>query len=60
MARLPADYRHVLELIVVEKLSLTEAAARMERSYDAVRKLHGRALVQFTEAFDQLIATSHD
>ena len=52
MGMLPADDREVLLLVREEGLSLREAAKRMGRSYEAVKKLHGRALYKFTELFE--------
>ena len=46
---LPPDYREVLRLTREEGLSLREAAGRMDRSYDAVKKLYGRALRRLAE-----------
>lgn len=47
MAVLPADYREVLSLVQVGGLSLAQAAEVMGRSYEATKKLYGRALTQF-------------
>lgn len=44
MDRLPPEYRHVLELRIVQGYSRTETAARMHRSEAAVRGLQYRAL----------------
>jgi RNA polymerase sigma-70 factor (subfamily 1) len=55
MEDLSPDYREVLRLVRVEHLTFQEAAERMGRSYEAVHKLHGRALLQFTEIFNQLV-----
>ena len=54
MERLSHDYNEVLYLTLFEHLSHEEIAERMGRSRDAVRKLHGRALIAFTEMFDRL------
>ena len=54
MATLSEDYRHVLKLVRIEGLSLREAAERIGRSHEAVKKLYGRALRAFTGAFDKL------
>ena len=49
MGRLSADYREIVHLVGVDRLSLTEAADRLGKSYDAVYKLHERALYRLTE-----------
>jgi RNA polymerase sigma-70 factor (ECF subfamily) len=54
MVSLPDDYRQVLSLAREEQLPLREVAERMGRSREAVKKLYGRALFRFTEAFDKL------
>ena len=54
MATLPAGDREVLLLVQQEGLTLREAAERMERSYEATKRLHGRALFKFTGLFQSL------
>lgn len=49
MARLPADYREVLELRYWQGLSFPEIAARLGRSREAVRKLWYRAVARLNE-----------
>ncbi len=49
MQALPEDYRSVLQLTREEGLTLREAAERMGRSREAVKKLYGRALCKLTE-----------
>jgi RNA polymerase sigma-70 factor (ECF subfamily) len=49
MARLPGHYREVLRLVQGEGLKLSEVAARLDRSYEATKKLYGRALSQLAE-----------
>ncbi|MFH2002150.1 MAG: sigma-70 family RNA polymerase sigma factor [Planctomycetota bacterium] len=44
--KLKEDYREVIELHHFEGMSLKVIASRMERSYEAVKKLHTRAIVQ--------------
>ena len=51
MDMLPEDDCEVLLLVRRDGLSLREAAKRMGRSYEATKKLHGRALFKFTELF---------
>jgi RNA polymerase sigma-70 factor (ECF subfamily) len=46
LARLPADYREVIVLRHLEGLSFPEAAGRMGRSTEAVKKLWARAVAQ--------------
>ena len=48
------DYREVIRLVQEEGLSMREAAVRMGRSYEATRKLYGRAFCRFKEVFDEL------
>ena len=60
MASLPPDYREVLRLAREEDLSLREVAERMGRSREAIKKLYGRALLRFKEAFDRLGGSGHD
>ena len=49
LERLPPDMREVIELRTVQGLSYAEAARRLERSEEAVRKLHARALLRWQE-----------
>jgi len=51
---LPRDYREVLRLYRESGASLREIAVRMNRSHDATKKLHGRAMLQFGEHFERL------
>lgn len=44
LTALSKDHRMVLELVRFDNLPLKEAAVLMERSYDATRKLYGRAV----------------
>jgi RNA polymerase sigma-70 factor (subfamily 1) len=53
LASLPEDYRRIMRLTHVERLSLRDAAGRLGRSREAVKKLYGRAMVAFTRAFKQ-------
>lgn len=46
---LAEDHRTVLHLVHREGLTLVQAAARMNRSPDAVRKLYGRAVTRLSE-----------
>ncbi len=47
LGALPEDYRTILVLTRFEGLSLADAAARMGRSREAAKKLHGRAMASF-------------
>jgi len=47
--KLPDDARRVIELLQHERLSLDEAADRLGRSKEAVKKLYGRALSRLEE-----------
>ena len=46
---LPEDHAAVLRLVYLDGLTLVEAAGRMGRSADAVRKTYGRALTRLAE-----------
>lgn len=50
---LPPNYREVIRLVREQGLSLGEAAEHMGRSYEATKKLFGRAFCRFKELFDQ-------
>ena len=54
------DDREILRLVRFERLSLREAAERMGRSYEATAKLHGRALLRFTDVYRTLRGESDD
>ena len=49
LQQLPPQHREILELRFFEGLSHEQAAARMNRSYDAVRCLLVRALRQLRD-----------
>jgi len=49
METLPSDHRAVLRLGLEAGLSLREVAERMDRSYDATKKLYWRALCKLRE-----------
>jgi RNA polymerase sigma-70 factor (ECF subfamily) len=49
MTRLAAPFREVLQLVHQEGLTYHEAAVRMDRSPEAVRKLYGRAVLALAE-----------
>lgn len=44
LERIPDDYRQVLQLVQLDHLALKEAAVLMGRSYEATKKLYGRAV----------------
>jgi RNA polymerase sigma-70 factor (ECF subfamily) len=50
LRRLPPDYRQVLELVQVRGVPLVETARLLCRSYEATKKLYGRAMQRFTLA----------
>lgn len=52
LRQIPDDYREVLQLVFREQLSLREVAERMGRSYEAVKKLYGRALCRFRLSYE--------
>jgi RNA polymerase sigma-70 factor (ECF subfamily) len=49
LQKLPEDSREVIELLQGEGASLEEAATRLGRSREAVKKLYGRALARLEE-----------
>jgi len=53
LERLPDDYRSVLRLAQVEGTDLREVASGMGRSYDATKKLYGRAIKRFRFLLDE-------
>ncbi len=52
MNHLPAQYRQVLELRIIEGYSRMETAERMDRSEDAIRGLQYRALQALRDLFN--------
>lgn len=59
METLPPDYQDVLRLSWKEQLNLREISLRLERSYEATKKLYGRALARFGRALRALRGESH-
>jgi RNA polymerase sigma factor (sigma-70 family) len=57
--RLPPDYRRVLRYSLQEHLTVKQMAERLGRSENAVKKLHGRAIVRFREALQCLRDETH-
>lgn len=53
IAELPSDHAEVLRWIHREGLSLAEAGEKMQRSADAVRKLHARALASLADRLER-------
>jgi RNA polymerase sigma-70 factor (ECF subfamily) len=51
-ARLPPDYRHVLDLVQRRHTSLRDAAVVLDRSYEATKKLFARALARLAAEMD--------
>ena len=65
LSRLPADYAEVIRLRNLEQLTLNEVAERMGRSFDAVRKLWYRGMVQLKDElassdFSELMEPNED
>jgi len=54
MKVLSDEQQEVLRLVREERLPLREVAQRLGRSYDAAKKLHGRALYRLTQEFERL------
>jgi len=52
LIELPEQYREVLLLVQRDQLKLRSAAERLGRSYEATKKLYGRALKAFAEVYD--------
>ena len=59
MRALPDDYRNVLRMALEDGLTLKEAARRMGRSHEAVKKLYGRALARLARELKDLRGESH-
>ena len=57
MRALPKDHREVLRLAREEQLPLREVADRMDRSYEATRKLYARAIRRFADLLDSMRET---
>jgi RNA polymerase sigma-70 factor (ECF subfamily) len=51
IASLPPAYQEVLRLTRIEGRTLAEAAERMDRTREAVKKLYGRAMTRFAAAY---------
>lgn len=58
LARLPEQYRQVLQLTRLEGMTMREAAERMGRSREAVKKLYGRAVVKLRTVFEEMRSES--
>jgi RNA polymerase sigma factor (sigma-70 family) len=56
---LPEDYQEILRLCREEGLAFPQAAERMGRSYEATKKLYGRALARFSLVLGRLKGTTH-
>jgi RNA polymerase sigma-70 factor (ECF subfamily) len=54
LAELPEDYREILRLTRERQLTLREAAERMGRPRERVKKLYGRAVDRFAKVFRRL------
>lgn len=54
ITRLPIHYQQLLKLTLMSGLTLTEAAERMGRSPDAVRKLYGRAICRLKAVCEEV------
>ncbi len=54
LTELSEDYREVLRLTREQRMSLRDAADCMGRTHEATKKLYGRALARFWEAFNRL------
>ena len=52
MEELPPHYREVLRMTREEGVPLREVAERIDRSYEATKKLYARALARFTREFE--------
>jgi len=56
---LPQDYQDVLRLSWQDQLNLREISLRLDRSYEATKKLYGRAVARFGRALRALRGESH-
>lgn len=54
MSRLPDPYRRVLKLTLLQGMTMREAAERMGRSREAVKKLYGRAVVRLKTVYEEV------
>jgi RNA polymerase sigma-70 factor (ECF subfamily) len=52
MAALPEDYREALTLVQAKRLTLREAAERMGRSREAMKKLYARAVARLASQLE--------
>jgi len=59
MAALPADYQEIFRLTRTEHLSLKESSETMGRSYEAIKKLYGRALASFAKELKKVRGEQH-
>ena len=59
LGTLPEDDQEVLRLVRTDGLNLKQAAARMERTHEATKKLYGRALSRFGRVFARMTGGSH-
>lgn len=59
LEELPEDSRLVIDLLQEERLSLEEAADRMGRTKEAVKKLYGRALSRLEELAGLALEEGH-
>ncbi|MHC4941241.1 MAG: RNA polymerase sigma factor [Planctomycetota bacterium] len=57
MKVLTDEQAEVLRLVREERMPLREVAERLGRTYEATKKLHGRALLRLTEEFERLGGT---
>ena len=54
MSRLPDQFRQVLKLTLLQGMTMREAAERMGRSREAVKKLYGRAVVRLKTVYEEV------
>jgi RNA polymerase sigma-70 factor (ECF subfamily) len=54
LAVLTDEQREVLRLVREERMPLREVAERLGRTYEATKRLHGRALLKLTTEFERL------
>jgi RNA polymerase sigma factor (sigma-70 family) len=57
LGRLSEDHRQVLTLVRIQQQSLHDAALSMERSYEATKKLYGRAVAALTREIGRARST---
>ena len=53
MAALPEDYREILTLVRIDGMTLQDATAVLGRTYEATKKLYGRAISRLADLLEE-------